>query len=241
MAGISLPKAVTVAPFVTDPNEPSFSQIYQDTLGNASTSLDAFDQHFSDMTALTNSAQSIADIDAADVQALSDLVDGLGTSDGGALAIALQPAADATDAALGDFNGIGTPQTAPTQPVTPPGTAPPSTQGGTPCKVPAGVNVQVLPDMKVGDAANYVTIDTATVPTEASVPFNSRLLCGDTQIFSVYRDSSQGGYAAAGPVIMLADYFVVTPVKPGTFIGASREHDKQAQEDFDTYYQVTIR
>jgi hypothetical protein len=210
-------------------------------MGNALTSLDSFDQNFSEMAALTNSAQSLADVDPADMQALSDAVDGFGTSDGGALAIALQPASDATDAALGDFNGIGTPQTTPTQPVTPPGTTTPSTQRGTPCKVPAGVSVQVLPDMKVGDAANYVTIDTATVPTEASVPFSSSLLCGDADIFSVFRDSSQGGFAAAGPVIMLADYFVVTPVKAGTFIGASREHDKQAQENFDTYYQVTIR
>lgn len=214
-------------------------------MGNAATPSDGFDQLFGALTALTDSVSSIPDLDAADVQAVSDNAAYFGTSPEGALAIALQPASDATDAALSDYATVVPPSANPTQPIPPQGTTP--TPQPTPdCSAPSGVFVHQLAAMPLGSQSIQIQIDFSAHQKGLVGDLFVALYCGDATVFSVQKtvqlQPQRGGIGVETVVTTL--YLTVTPSQTGLFKAIVKETSTETPGnvavDTFTYWSVQI-
>lgn len=240
MPGIPFPKPISVAPFIPDPNAKTFTEIWNETMGNLGTSTDGFDALFGQMVDMTNSIAPTADLDPTDLQALSDAVAALDTLDAGALAVQLQPASDATDAALNDYNSLTQPQTGQSPTVTTPTTTQPTTTTPKVCAPPAGQAVTVLPVMKLSDPPLVINIDIDYFGAHNPPSLKGKVSCGDGAIFSAATVTAGAGLAGGGPVYSRKLNLVVTPAKVGTFTGGYDETDMNAGVDYFSYFTVTI-
>jgi hypothetical protein len=242
MVTIPLPKPIAVKPFDPGPQGETYSSIFADTMGNAATPTDGFYDKFGAMAALTDSVRTIADLDPADVSSVSDLAAGFSQAIEGDLAQQIQPAADATDAALSTYAGLTQPPVNPTPPVGPPPTQPPAPSPAQDCSAPAGEQTTTLAAMKVGDAPVDVYIDDESLVLGELPKLHIALGCGDKSIFRTHivREGIgpiiQGGQAANRTA-----YLTVTPNKAGKFLCTVVENlTNQNPGTFKYYFQVTI-
>lgn len=240
MLGVPLPRFVTATPFVTDPSEPTFSQIWMDTMGGVSTGLDVAGSNLDEAILLTSSIAATADIDPGDLATLSALDGALGTMDSGPLATQLQGAAAATDGALGDYNTLTQPSATPTQPVQPPGTQPPNQQPAA-CTPPRDNPAKILQGMAVGDAPLDLYIDSEVYggPND-QLDIRGKLLCGDAEIFASHNVVSSLGFSLSNPTRQMTLNLRVTPTKAGTFTGAYEETEISTGNITDYWFTVNI-
>jgi hypothetical protein len=240
MPGIPLPRAISVAQFAPPPSEQTYTQVFNETMGNAGTPDDGFDQDFAAITALTDSVSPIADFDPADLEAFSSVINLFGAGEGAALAVTYQSASDATDAALGTYVGLTQPSTDPTQPVPPTGSNPPPTTSDDCINIPKGVAVVKLPPMNVGDAPLTVEVDSEQYSSRDGNEFRIEMHCGDAGVFSTQSVKVLIGRGTGGGgnfFVYEAKYnLVVTPSKAGKFVGVVTEYDNAVNADTTYFY-----
>lgn len=223
MPGLPLPAQVSVAPFVTDPSEPTFTQIWDETMGNLGTPSDGFDSLLGQMIGLTDAIAPIADLDPTDLGALVDVQTELGIDDAGLFVSQMASARGAVDSALGIYSSVVTPGANPTPPVGGTPQPPASGGGGTaqPCTPASGaIDVGTL---HLGDAA--VRIEVATEDRfQRPVPSIVVTLEGGGQgIFSIqqvtnYQTTAGGAQYLSG----WTWYLVINPAAVGIFCNTVR-------------------
>lgn len=240
MPGVPLPKPISVAQFVPDPNEPTFTQIFTDTMGNLGSPADGFDDAFNDLVAMQppNGGQD-AVMGPAGLQ-LSQVRDAIAT---GSLRTLLPGLQSAITAGNGKFNTVAldvAPANQTQPPVTPPTTNPPETA---PSCDPAstGDTATVIPDMTVGGAPYVLQIDAQQYGAGGGpLTIKGNVWCGDLAIFSAQKVVNGVGYYGGAPAYEAILSFVVTPAKAGTFTGAYREYDSSLDLYTFTWLTVTI-
>jgi|SRR6267142_325459 len=226
---LELPKQISVAQFTVPEGQPSYSQIFHDTMGDAGTPADGFDATFAQMALMTSSAASIADLDATDLQSVTDIASGFNNADEGDLALSLQPAQDATDAALSDYHTVVPPTVTPTGTIS----GGPAASVCKPGQVVAGLTIgqkdpnpypvvkvnppyvysTSMPVMCLGDASGVFTVQTGTFTADQSNYGTARLLFGDPAIFSLALNK----YNDLGSSWLEDVLLTVTPSKAGRF------------------------
>lgn len=240
MAGVPLPKPVSVAQFVPDPNEPTFTQIFHDTMGNLGSSADGFDDAFNDLLAMqppSGGQDAVMGPSAVQLSAVRDAV-AAGPLRGFSLGFQ-----SAIAAGNDKFNTVARdlgPSNSALPPVNPPTGQPPASPPPA-CTPPADNPAKVLPQMKVGDAPLVMYIDSETnTPGGDPLDIRGNVLCGDTSIFSAQKVQRRTGYGANGPATETTLNFVITPAMEGTFTGAYEETEVSTGILTDTWVTVTI-
>jgi hypothetical protein len=241
MPGIALPKAISVAQFQPDPHAQSFSEIFDQAMGNLGSPSDGFDAIFNATVSLQppgGASDTILGPAQASIAAVRTAISN------GPLRTFLSTFSGALQAGTAKYNTfvltVG-PDGQPIGTVDAPAPAPTPTPTPTPttdCVAPPNDPAHVLRDMTVGDAA-YVEIVDFYQSGDPIVHVS--LYCGDPAIFGVtFATHLVGQSATTGPISERDFYFVVTPTKAGTFVGAYKSYDTGSGATFIGYYQVTI-
>lgn len=199
--------------FVPEPSD--FSGLVGSSLGTLGTDQDGFDAIFNDAAALASSAGAV--LNSFD-QELADASFNLPEFDPTVptnLMASLQPASDAADTALAQFNVEVPPD--------PTGSGSGSGSGGTggtaqDCKAPAGTRTRSFGTIALNAKPADLLIGSGyTSSREDTIPGVS-LNCGDPNIFSIHQVTTRVGYGGnVGPVDQTDIYLRVTPTKAGTF------------------------
>lgn len=239
MPRIPLPKAISVAQFAPPVGEPTYTQIFHETMGNAGTPDDGFDQKFSQMAALTNSVGPNMNFNPTDLEALSSGLGIFGKGDGAALALQYKSASDATDAALADYSGLTTPTSTPTNPVGPPNGAAPTPPAVNPCIFTAADRAKILPPMKLADMPLCIEIDSQFY-TVGGDPIDIRvtLECSQGSVFSLQKLIKRTGTGGGGNSYLHTWNLIVTPNAVGTFNASVLDYE--ISTDLSTYKNFTL-
>jgi hypothetical protein len=242
MPGIALPTAISVAQFQPDPHAQSFSEIFDQTMGNLGSPSDGFDAIFNATVSLQppgGASDTILGPAQASIAAVRTAIHN------GPLRTFLSSFSGALAAGTAKYNTfvltvgpdgqpIGTVGSSPTPAPTPTPTP------GAPVECPANVAATVLAEMTVGDAPRRIFIDSYQSPTDPVI--SVKLLCGDPAIFSTLAIAAPGGQGSQVGAVRSHDlYYVITPAKAGTFTGGFEENDRSQAQAFDSYYTVTIK
>lgn len=227
MPGVPLPKPISVAQFVPDPNEPTFTQIFTDTMGNLGSPADGFDDAFNDLVAMQppNGGQD-AVMGPAGLQ-LSQVRNAIAT---GSLRTLLPGLASAIAAGNDKFNTVAhdvAPASQKQPPVTPPTTNPPVNQQSACGPWQASDNPRVFATTAVGGAPLTEFVDEEVYPVSAAAKLSVKLFCGDPAVFAVQVVQKITPAQGQSPATITATWsLVMTPSKAGQFY-AEVEDDTQ--------------
>jgi hypothetical protein len=209
------------------PEGSDFAGLVGNELGTLGTNQDGFDALFNDAAALASTAGAVLDSSDADLEAASAFLPEFDPTVPTNLMASLQPASDAADTALAQFNVDVPPDPTggtPTGPGTA-GCAPGTVIGGLtigkpdPNSYPTAQGVPNLDyhvklnTMCVNDPPQDTVINTSTITNNGRHWSESKIWAGDTTIFSTYaskRNDNGDSYLRDG-------HLVVTPRKAGRF------------------------
>jgi hypothetical protein len=234
--------------FVPEPSD--FSGLVGNELGTLGTNQDGFDAIFNDAAALASTAGTVLDSMDQDLADASFNLPEFDPSVPTNLMASLQPASDAADSVLNDYNTVTPPDPGGVNPPPPPpptGTPPGTTIGGItigqpdPNPYPAIPGPSGSPALKLGAMATDNTPTDVAINTEYGihpdpVVQSTSLLSGDAAIFSlVYTDTIASGVNQSYRTF----YLRVTPAKAGRF-GALVKLAGTPTGDYYSRYNVTI-
>lgn len=224
--------------FVPEPTD--FTGMVGNELGSLGTNADGFDVIFNDAAALASTAGTVLDSfdqELADASAFLPEFDPAVPTN---LMASLQPASDAADTALAQYNVEVPPD--PTGPGTggPPASTPPD------CKAPAGTSTRSFGTLQQGTANKDILMGSGQSSSKFDTVPAVGFTCTDVDVFSIHSVVTRIGYGGnEGPVNQTDIYLRVTPTKAGTFyasvfVQAATNPGAPRAQRVTTYFSVTI-
>jgi hypothetical protein len=224
--------------FVPEPSD--FAGLVGNELGTLGTNQDGFDALFNDAAALASGAGAVLESFDQELADASFQLPEFDPSVPTNLMASLQPASDAADTALADYNVQVPPDPTGGTSGNPPGGKPQD------CTPPAGATTRSLGQLKQGSAHKDVFMGTGDTASKYDTVPSVSLNCAEGNVFKIYEKVTRVGYGGnVGPVDQHDLYLRVTPTTPGTYrcvvsVQAAREPGQQIPPQVLSYYSVEI-